>query len=337
MSDLTAMRLVEPWMPAARVLDVTLRDGGFRNAFAWSRDDMCAIASSAAKAGVHTVELGYIGGVPEFHNVNEQGLAAHLSPILVAAAREAGTARLAAMVHPSAATASIDYAAFHHAGLSLVRFVHHPSWFEKLKPHVAAARDAGLLTSINVALASRYTLAEISEQFEAAASIEPDVLYVADTCAGLAPHHVEALVALALRYSPEVGFHAHDFLSLALANGVAAANAGAHYIDASIAGLGRGAGNLRTELWLALQQTCGAGGGDLEPLVGVLDLLERQLGPPPAPDLAAVVAGAANLTPPQEDWLRETGAAKSGSVALAAAQLANAARRISTVEEMFDG
>ena len=78
-----------------------------------------------------------------------------------------------------------------------------------------------------------------------------DVLYVADTCGALTPGQVtEVITELTTTIGASVGFHAHDFLSLGYANALAAAAAGATYLDCSLLGLGRGGGNLAGELML---------------------------------------------------------------------------------------
>ncbi len=294
-----------PW-PSTRVIDVTLRDGGFRNRFAWTIDDMATIASAARDAGVSCIELGYVGGVPELHGVRDVGLAANLSPDHVARLRMAvPTGLLAAMVHPSAAPSALRLAPFADAGLNMVRLIYHRRWKDRFAALAAEARDAGLLVSANIALASRYPAAELVGEAGEIAGPNVDILYFADTCAALLPSETAAL-ARALSPLGTLGFHGHDFLSLALANALAAASAGVSWIDASLHGIGRGAGNLRLELWLTLMAaSTGSNQGCLSILLPALQLVEQRLGPELSPDMASIVAGALNLTPPQEDQLRD--------------------------------
>ena len=87
--------------PLARLVDVTLRDGGFEVDFHWPPELFARIPGVLAPLGVETVELGYLGGVPLEHAVTAAGVAAHLTPGHVAAARQPGV-ELAAMLHPTA-------------------------------------------------------------------------------------------------------------------------------------------------------------------------------------------------------------------------------------------
>lgn len=323
-----------PW-PMIQLIDVTLRDGGFRNQFAWTTDDMASVASAVAASGVACVELGYIGGVPELHGIADVGPCADLRPSHVALIRNAvPDILLAAMVHPTAAPSDLRLAPFAAAGLNMVRLVYHPRWKARFSRLAVEARDAGLQVSANIALASRYQLAELAaEAFEIAGN-NIDILYFADTCAALLPVEVGEL-AKTLAPFGTLGFHSHDFLSLALANALVATAEGVTWIDASLWGIGRGAGNLRLELWLALMSaSTGANPSCLISLAPALQLVEKRLGRESAPDLASIVAGALNLTPPQEDQLRD--AADTGVFDHRAATLLCNHASAATVVEALD-
>lgn len=309
--------------PSTRVIDVTLRDGGFRNGFGWTVDDMVTIASAVVDAGVSCVELGYIGGVPEAHGVEEAGPTANLAPEHVAHVRaEVPTGLLAAMVHPSAASDDLRLAPFAAAGLNMVRLVYHARWKARFAALAREAREAGLLVSANIALASRYQGAELVTEARDIAGPNIDILYFADTCAALLPSETGA-IARALSPLGTLGFHGHDFLSLALANALAATSEGTSWIDASLQGVGRGAGNLRLELWLTLMAaSTGSNESCLTMLLPALKRVEQRIGPEASPDIASIVAGALNLTPPQEDQLRDASDA-AGCAERAAALLQN--------------
>jgi len=305
MSDFQRVKVLRTQLPSATLIDVTLRDGGFHTAFHWSRDEIAAVACSVTAAGADYVELGYIGGIPELHGVDDVGLAADLPVGVVReVARQVPSGRLAAMVHPGARRTTIDFAGYRDAGLSLVRFVYHPSWRAALSELLDTARSCDLRVSVNLALASHYAPEELAEQLASIAAMAPDVVYVADTCAGLLPQDVSSLVRAAVAVGGEVGFHAHDHLSLALANSMVAAQSGATWVDASLWGLGRGAGNLRAELWLALRVARGESRYRLTPLMEGLDAISRKLDLHASSDFASVVCGSLNLAPPQEDALR---------------------------------
>jgi len=302
--------------PSPRLLDVTLRDGSFAVEFKWSESSVFCIARSLARAHVPFVELGYLGGVPELHNVHA-GITADF-PLSLAReiAAQFPETNFALMVHPGALQRELDYREIREAGISLLRFVFHPSWGEKLMQSIAAAQRAGLSTTINIALASRYDQACLIELCGDLAEASPTTtIYLADTCSAYFPYQVGEIMRVLTSVLPvPLGFHSHDFLSLAFANSLAAALAGATYIDVSLSGLGRGAGNLPVELWCvtAVAQEVAGCPFHLEPLLAGLDEVRAYA---PArmqrADMIALVSGACNLTPPEEDLLRNT-AARAG-------------------------
>jgi 4-hydroxy 2-oxovalerate aldolase len=80
-----------------------------------------------------------------------------------------------------------------------------------------------------------------------------DAVYLADSLGSMRPARVTELIRRFATHTPHpIGFHAHDNQGLALANSLAAIEAGASWIDATMAGMGRGAGNAKTEQLLGL-------------------------------------------------------------------------------------
>ncbi|MGR9463064.1 hypothetical protein [Rhizobium leguminosarum] len=321
MKDLRAIDRVQRTWPPTRLIDVTLRDGGFRTEFQWTLDEIITIAEACIGSGVDRVELGYIGGVPELHQVPNVGISADLTPGIVATVTSRiGVGKSCAMIHPTASPASLALDAYRDAGLDMVRIVYHHSWHNRFQDIAEQARAAGLSIAGNIALASRY---HPDEFVRTAISISAfvDIVYLADTSGALLPAEVHHL-AQRLKPLVEVGFHGHDYLSMALANSHAAALAGANWIDASVWGIGRGAGNLRLELWMALCQAHNSTTNvRLAELLPAINTIEARLGRPQIADLPAIVCGALNLTPPQEDELRSQASELAVSPQFAAAVL----------------
>ena len=289
----------------ATLVDVTLRDGGFEVDFHWPLEMFAAVPQALGPVGVDIVEIGYIGGVPLEHGVGTPGLGAHLTCAMVAGAAGTGP-DLAAMIHPTALRGEIDLPAYRAAGLAMVRLVYHPDWSEEITRIAGRARDAGLQVTVNIALASRYDPGDLVDHARRICQgAAPDVLYVADTCGAFTPDRTRrTCAALRDQVAVPVGFHAHDFQTLAYANTLAAVEEGACYVDCSVLGLGRGGGNLQTEIMLANHRL-----SDDIPL-GALQALVRwrtvlgQLARRPLPDLVALACGALNLTPVEEASLR---------------------------------
>lgn len=317
MSDLSPLHTS---IPPHQTIDVTLRDGGFTNGFNWQTETAALVVESALELGAAYCELGYVGGLPKEHGAEAWGPYAAITPDMITRLRmmAAGTAldgRLAVMVHPSASltlgdsvfapamtAAPIDFASYRDAGVAMVRFVYHRDWAGRLFELHDQAKAAGLRTAINLALASHYKPVALRDEVEAIAKANPYILYLADTCGALLPDDVARLFSR-IDY-PRLGFHAHDYLSMAAANSLQAVTSGARFIDVSFLGLGRGAGNLRAELWAALLTRAGSLSPGIARAPKAIEALAAKSGIPTIPDWLALVAGAANLAPPQEDALR---------------------------------
>ena len=289
----------------ATLVDVTLRDGGFEVDFHWPPDMFGAVPRALGLVGVDIVEIGYIGGVPSEHGVGAPGIGAHLTCAVVAEAAGAGP-EIAAMVHPTALRSGIDLHSYRAAGLGMVRLVYHPEWFDDISRIAALSRAAGLRVTVNIALASRYELSDlVNHAHRVCDSAAPDVLYVAYTCGAFTPDRTRRTCA-ALREALELplGFHAHDFLTLAYANALAAVEQGASYVDCSVLGLGRGGGNLSSEVLLANHRL--GGGVGVPAIAGLLQCRSRlaEIAHRPEPQLVALACGSLNLTPVEEAALR---------------------------------
>jgi 4-hydroxy 2-oxovalerate aldolase len=322
----------QPVERLATLVDVTLRDGGFEVDFHWPKHAFTQVPAALGPLGIDVVELGYIGGVPLEHAVATPGAGAFLTPDLVASAQRDDVG-LAGMIHPTALDTRIDFGAFTAAGLAMVRLVYHPDWFEQIVRIAAAAKGHGLTVTVNIALASRYPAAILLEHAaRIGEAARPDVLYVADTCGALTPAQVSRLIS-SLKETTEVdlGFHAHDFLLLGYANSLAAAAAGASYLDCSILGLGRGAGNLQTELALIRHRLphraiTGEAARFLDcrrELAGIAQREERSL--------VFMVCGALNLTPVEESALLNLAGTADMAASEAALRLVASGRDASTL------
>jgi len=256
---------------------------------------------------VYGVEIGYIGGIPDLHGQTVAGFSSDIQPHHVSDLSLASSETiLVGMIHPTSRVGSVNFTEMAAAGLRMVRIVYHPMWDKSVQDIVHRCRSAGLLVAINIALITRYSAREVSDILHAVAANNPDIVFFADTCSALLPNEVASLCKLVLDRGFDLGLHTHDFLSLALANSLAAIQAGARYIDASLFGIGRGAGNLKLEaLLVTLSSRRAAAPASVFALKSGLEYIKRKVGPERSTDLISMCCGALNLTPPQEDFLRE--------------------------------
>jgi 4-hydroxy 2-oxovalerate aldolase len=114
------------------------------------------------------------------------------------------------------------------------------------------AHDKGYETTLNLMAVSTVPESEVDEALALLAKSETQAVYVVDSFGSLYMEQVDALVGKFLGYMKdtgiEVGIHCHNNQQLAFANTIQAIVKGANMLDASMAGLGRGAGNCQLEL-----------------------------------------------------------------------------------------
>ncbi|ROP42014.1 4-hydroxy 2-oxovalerate aldolase [Saccharothrix texasensis] len=229
------------------LLDVTLRDGGYFNDHGWTTREAESIVRAVGAAGVPYAEIGYLR-----HRHEPSRPTASCPPAyLDALARVAGRPGLAVMVRPG--EAPVDrIAELPDRGVSMVRVLVPGGSVQAAEPYVAAARGAGLDVTMNLTRVSERDPESIAVAAKDCADAGAHIVYLADSNGSLDPGSVAERVGAAVAASPvPVGFHAHDNLGLAFVNATTAMAAGATAVDASIAGIGKGGGNLRLEVIVA--------------------------------------------------------------------------------------
>jgi 4-hydroxy 2-oxovalerate aldolase len=219
------------------------------NAWQFQLDDALAIVSMLSKSGIPYIEVGYYRPRPAGNGDRQTGLSSYCShEYLNALSRVRGDSKLTVMIHPGDVLPT-DYTFLADHDISCVRFILSTANVLQLKAHIDAARAAGLLTSVNLIRASERSIENILTSGRAAEDLGVDWLYIADSNGSMFPERVELIFReLSSEVRLPLGFHAHDSLQLAFANSLAAIGAGGRLLDSSVAGMGKGAGNLVTEL-----------------------------------------------------------------------------------------
>jgi 4-hydroxy 2-oxovalerate aldolase len=227
------------------VLDVTLREAGLANGFAFSCEQAVAIAATLDHAGVDVVEAGY-------RRPGSAGTTGASCPAAYLTALRAACCRsdLAVMVHLPEVGLD-EYERLVDEGVDLVRFAVAPREVGMLAGHARAAVAAGLQFTVNITRATELAPEVVVDAARTAQDLGASCFYVADSNGSLYPDGVRAL-ASRLRPATKLplGFHAHDNLRLAFANALIALEAGFTWVDASLGGAGKGGGNLMLELVL---------------------------------------------------------------------------------------
>lgn len=257
--------------------DVTMRDGMHAMAHQFSAEDMSIIAKALDEAGVDIIEVTHGDGLGG-HSL-QYGLAKNTdAEYLAAVAPQLKNAKLSVLLIPGIGTIEHLKEAMQY-GIKTVRVCTHCTEADVSAQHIAFARKNSLDTVGFLMMSHMIPPGELVKQAKLMASYGAQCVYSTDSAGNLTPEGVTARVTAlreALPADVQIGFHAHQNLSLAVANSIAAIQAGADRIDVSLAGLGAGAGNTPAEPFVAVCNKMGIKvGADLYKIADAADNLVR--------------------------------------------------------------
>ena len=261
------------------VQDVTLRDGMHAVGHSLSLSDTRRIARALDQAGVAAIEIahgdGLAGGSLTY------GAGAHEDREWIAAAANViRSARLTTLLIPGIGTLD-DLRAAVDVGVTSVRIATHCTEADIARQHISTARSLGLDVAGFLMMAHMTDPDHLAAQAKIMEEAGALCVYVTDSGGRLTMTEMRDRVRAyrdVLAPTTTIGVHAHHNLALGVANSVVAVDEGVHRVDASLTGLGAGAGNCPLEVFVAVAELNGwTHGCDLYSLMDAAEDLVRPL------------------------------------------------------------
>jgi 4-hydroxy 2-oxovalerate aldolase len=241
------------YRPEIKVLDCTIRDGGLMNNHHFDDQLVRAVYNACTLAGIDYMEIGYKASrkviVPGEHGAWKYCVEDDLRRIV---GDNKTSLKLSVMADAERTDYHEDILPKNQSVIDMVRVASYISQIPTALDMVKFAHDQGYETTVNLMSVSTVPERELNEGLELLAASEAGAIYVVDSFGALYSEQVHYLVKKYLHYckpaGKQVGMHAHNNLQLGYANTIEAIIVGANMLDATMAGLGRGAGNCQMEL-----------------------------------------------------------------------------------------
>lgn len=266
------------YRPDIRVVDATIRDGGLVNDFRFTDEFVKNLYQANIKAGVDYMEFGYKASKDIFDEkdfgpwkfCNEEDIRRIVGD-------NDSDMKIAVMADVGRADFRRDIIDKSDSVIDLIRIATYINTIPAAIEMIEYCHAKGYETTINIMAISNDNDADIDEALELFGQSPVDGIYIVDSYGAIYPEQMRKLadkyLAFGEKYNKFIGIHAHNNQQLAFANTIEALTRGVSYLDVTVSGMGRGAGNCASEILLGFLKN------PKYNILPILDILENEIEP----------------------------------------------------------
>lgn len=238
-----------------KVVDATLRDGGLVNDFYFTDEFVRALYESNVKAGVDYMEMGYKAS-KEMFDQSKFGKWKFCDDdeIRAIVGDNDTNLKIAVMADVGRCDYKKDILSRSESPIDLIRVATYLNTIPAAANMIEDAKKKGYEVTCNIMAISNGQESDLRVALDILGQTSADVLYIVDSFGSLYPEQIaritDTYMEFAAKYGKQLGIHAHNNQQLAFANTIEAVGDGVDWLDATYAGMGRGAGNCAMELLL---------------------------------------------------------------------------------------
>ena len=237
---------------SVKVLDATIRDGGLVNNFFFDDKLVKALYQTNIKVGVDYMEVGYKAS-KEMFDVKKFGKWKFCDDddIVEVIGEKDPRVKLAVMADVGRCDYKNDIQERANSPLDCIRVATYVNTMPAALDMIEDAKKKGYEVTCNIMAISTAQETDVKTALEMLGHSSVDVIYVVDSFGSLYPEQIARICDLYMeygnKYGKQIGMHAHNNQQLAFANTIEAVGDGVNWLDATYAGMGRGAGNCSME------------------------------------------------------------------------------------------